>query len=319
MLENSFKINLQTIAFYNLENLFDIYDDELTNDNDFLPDSVKRWTPKRYNNKLRKLSFTISNIAIEKTGKHPSIVGFAEVENKAVIEDLLLSKHLQDLPYEYVHYNSPDERGIDVAFIYDATTFELLSSEVFPVNIFEEDGTRDYTRDILLVTGKLEGYLTNFVVNHWPSRRDGAEETAYKRMIASEKVVEIIHNLKNDDPNARIVVMGDFNADPSSDCVKNLVLKANLFNPMETINLYKRGSLSYDFKWNVFDQILLSHNFLERNSKSFRFIEADVFDADFLKLFSGPYKGTPFRTYVGKKYKGGYSDHFPTYIIIDIE
>ena len=236
-----------------------------------------------------------------------------------VIEELLLSKHLKELPYDYVHYNSPDERGIDVALIYDTTVFDLIVSEVFPVHILDEDGTRDYTRDILLVTGKLEGYLTHFIVNHWPSRRDGAEETAYKRMIASEKVVEIIQNLKNEESNARIVVMGDFNADPSSDCIKNLVTKGNLFNPMETINLYKRGSLSYNFKWNVFDQILLSYNFLNSNTNGLEFKEADVFDADFLKLFNGPYKGTPFRTYIGKKYKGGYSDHFPTYVIIDIE
>jgi predicted extracellular nuclease len=308
---------LHTLAFYNLENLFDIYDDELTNDNDFLPDSVKKWTSKRYYNKLRKLGFSISNIGKEKTGKHPSIIGIAEVENKAVIEELLLSKHLKDLPYDYVHYDSPDERGIDVAFIYDTTIFELIVSEVFPVNIFEEDGTRDYTRDILAVTGKLDSYLTHFIVNHWPSRRDGAEETAYKRMIASEKVVGVIKEIKIEDPHARIIVMGDFNADPSSECVENLVSKGNLFNPMETINLYKRGSLSYDFKWNVFDQILLSYNFLNRNIEALNFVEADVFDADFLKLFKGPYKGTPFRTYVGKKYKGGYSDHFPAYVLIE--
>ena len=310
---------MQTIAFYNLENLFDIYDDEFTNDNDFLPDSRKKWTEKRYKNKLRKLGFAIANIAKEKVDNSPIIVGLAEVENKLVIEDLLNSKHLRDLPYDYVHYDSSDERGIDVALLYDTTKFELIVSEFFPVKIYEDDGTRDFTRDILVVKGKLEGVLIYFIVNHWPSRRDGAEETNYKRLIASNKVVDIIKNIEIESPNSQIVVTGDFNDDPSSESVENLVAKCNLFNPMKSINLYQRGSLSYDFKWNIFDQLLLSHNFLDKEDNNFSFIEADVFDTKFLKLFNGPYKGTPFRTYVGKKYKGGYSDHFPTYVIIDAQ
>ena len=306
-----------TVAFYNLENLFDTYDDEYTNDNDFLPDSAKRWTTKRYHNKLRKLGYAISNIGLEETGKLPSIIGFAEVENKLVIDELLQGKHLNDTPYDFVHYDSPDERGIDVAFVYDKRVFELVISETFQLNIYDEDGEKDYTRDILLVTGKLDGVLIYFIVNHWPSRHDGAEETEYKRLAASNKVNQIIETLREENHNPKIIVMGDFNDEPFSNSIKNLVFENDLFNPMETIDQKRRGSLSHDHKWNLFDQILFSTNFFETGQDNLSFEEANVFDEDFLKLFNGPYKGTPFRTYVGKKYKGGYSDHFPVYIVLE--
>lgn len=305
-----------TIAFYNLENLFDTYDDEFTNDNDFLPGSVKRWTTKRYHNKLRKLGYTISNIAFEKTGHHPAVIGFAEVENRGVLEDLLKGKHLKEIPYGIVHYDSPDERGIDVAFVYDTRVFELLVSDTYNVTIFEEDGTQDLTRDILLVTGKLDGSLIHFIVNHWPSRHEGAELTEFKRMIASQRVGEIIESLRAEDLNAKIIVMGDFNDDPDSKSIKNLVFSYDLYNPMESINQLKRGSLSHNHHWDLFDQIMISTNFFETNGKNLSFDTADIFDEDFLKLFNGPYKGIPFRTYVGTKYKGGYSDHFPVYLIL---
>ena len=304
-----------SIAFYNLENLFDIIDDEDTLDNDFLPTSDKKWTEKRYKNKLRKLSFAISNIGLEDIGKPPAIMGFAEVENKQVIEDLLNAKHLKESPYDYVHYDSPDERGIDVGLIYDTKKFSVSTSEVFPLNLFDDDGERDYTRDILLVSGILENHSIHLLVNHWPSRRNGPEETEYKRVTASKKVEEIIDNLKRKENNPRIVVMGDFNDGPSNNSIKNLVNNQDLYNPMATLKSRDRGSLSHKLEWNLFDQILFSTNFFERDSLSFE--EANIFDAEFLKLFNGKYKGIPFRTYVGKKYKGGYSDHFPVYIILE--
>ena len=149
--------DLQTIAFYNLENLFDLEDDPNTHDNDFLPTSEKKWTPKRYKNKLRKLGFAISNIGKKETGKHPAIVGLAEVENAKAIEDLITSKHLEDINYGYVHYDSLDERGIDVALLYNKQVFELIDSKTVPIILTDEEGERDYTRDILKVSGNLHG------------------------------------------------------------------------------------------------------------------------------------------------------------------
>jgi hypothetical protein len=305
-----------TIAFYNLENLFDIYDDELTNDNDFLPSSDKKWTQKRYDNKLRKLGFSISNIGMEETHKPPVLIGFAEVENQGVIIDLLLSKHLKDLTYDYVHFDSPDERGIDVALIYNTTIFKVISSETFPVLIIEEDGIRDYTRDILLVKGFFVDEPIYIIVNHWPSRREGPEASEYKRLIASEKVSEIILQIKHNEQNPKIIVMGDFNDGPKSNSIKNLLNTNDLYNPMLNLHTIDRGTTNYDFSWDLFDQILFTTNLLEKKSEEITYGSTNIFDAEFLKQFHGKYKGQPFRTYVGKKYKGGYSDHFPVYMTI---
>lgn len=305
-----------TIAFYNLENLFDIYDDDLTNDNDFLPDSAKRWTHKRYENKLRKLGFAISNIGKEETGKHPSIIGLAEVENNLVLDNLLTSKHLAELTYDYVHFDSPDERGIDVALLYDTTVFEVEVSEVFPVHIYNLDGTIDYTRDILKVTGYLNSERVHVLVNHWPSRHEGEAETEPKRLKAAEKVGEIINTIKLEDPQAKILVMGDFNDDPSSESVKYMINTNDLYNPMNQLLTPETGTTVHNLQWNLFDQILFSTNFFETQSEKLSFEKAALFDEEFLKQFRGHYKGTPFRTYVGKKYKGGYSDHFPVYILL---
>lgn len=307
--------NMQTIAFYNLENLFDLTDDRHTNDNDFLPTSVKKWTPKRYDNKLRKLGFAISNIGRKETGKHPAIVGLAEVESAKVIEDLIASKHLEDCNYSYIHYDSLDERGIDVAILYDTNAFDVLNSETFRIQLIDDDGSPDFTRDILLVTGLIDGENIHVIVNHWSSRREGEKETEHKRIASSDKAGEIISSLRADNPDAKIIVIGDFNDDPSNNSIKRLVEGFDLHNPMETLRSYNRGTTNHNRQWNLFDQIFFSTNFFKSTSDQFEFSSANIFDEDFLKLFNGKYKGTPFRTYVGKKYKGGYSDHFPVYAI----
>ena len=307
--------DLQTIAFYNCENLFDAYDDKRTNDDDFLPSSVKKWTLSRYENKLRKLSFVISNIGKTETGKHPALVGLAEVENAKVVKDLIQFKHLADCNYGYVHYNSLDERGIDVALLYDKTVFKVTHSETFNIELINDDGTLDFTRDILLVSGLLDGEKIHVIVNHWSSRREGEKETEPKRMASSSKVSEIIQSLKADDPDAKIVVIGDFNDEPFSNSIRTLVDANQLYNPMATLRSFSRGSTNHDRKWNLFDQILISINFFKSSKNQFEFFKANIFDEEFLKLFRGKFKGSPFRTYVGKKYVGGYSDHFPVYAI----
>ncbi len=308
--------DMQTVAFYNIENLFDLRDSRFTHDNDFLPESTKRWTPKRYKNKLRKLGFAISNIGREETGKHPAIVGLAEVENAKVLEDLLDSKHLDDCDYDYVHFDSLDERGIDVAMLYDPNMFEVLHTETFSIPLTDNDGSPDYTRDILLVGGNLDSETVYFIVNHWSSRREGQKETEFKRLAASEKVSEIISSLTQEDENVKIMVMGDFNDTPQNESLKRLVEDHSLFNPFETLRSFTRGTVKHRRQWFIFDQVLISTNFFKSSKKQFEFFKADLFDADFLKQFNGPFKGSPFRTYVGKKYKGGYSDHFPVYTIL---
>lgn len=305
-----------TIAFYNIENLFDVYDDESTHDADFLPESHKKWTLKRYKKKLRKLGYAISNIGYKETGKHPAIIGLAEVENASVLKDLLRSKHLKELPYDYIHYDSKDERGIDVALLYDTSLFNVKHSEVFSIELYRDSGKPDYTRDILLVSGELDKDFIHIIVNHWSSRREGEKETEHKRITASNKVNSIITSLKKKDKNAKILVIGDFNDDPSSLSIKQLVTSQELFNPMETLRSFSRGTTNHRRQWNLFDQILFTTNFFEREAQTLYYVDANIFDEDFLKLYEGKYKGTPYRTYVGEKYKGGYSDHFPVYITL---
>lgn len=302
------------IAFYNIENLFDIENNPLTNDDDFLPTSAKRWTPKRYQKKLLRLGTVISKIGEEDTAIAPVIVGLAEVENSNVLSDLVKSKNLINEDYSYIHYDSPDERGIDVALLYKSDIFKVENSEPFTVYLQNELGEQDYTRDILLVQGKLNNENLNIIVNHWSSRREGEKETEFKRIAGANVVNSIIKKLKKEDSNAKTIVMGDFNDNPNNDSIALMEKESNLYNPFKTVWSREKGSLSYNFQWNLFDQILFSTNFFDVKNSTLSFASADVFNSKFLAQSHGKYKGQPFRTFVGKKFKGGYSDHFPVYI-----
>ncbi|MGJ8591628.1 MAG: endonuclease [Aquaticitalea sp.] len=309
---------VHTIAFYNTENLFDVFSDDKKHDNDFSPISTKNWTKKRYETKIHKLGTVISKIGFETTNKPPVLIGLAEVENDAVLTDLVESDKLKNHNYGFIHYDSLDERGIDVALLYNKDEFSVEFSKAFPINIEEASGKRDYTRDILLVTGHLCGIRVHVLVNHWPSRHEGRDETDFKRVIASRQLTEIISFLKEEDGNSQIIVLGDFNDNPNSQSILNLKNESSLFNTMESVWSYSRGSVNHRFAWILFDQILLTTNFLEEGSGPFKFLKADIFDEKFLTQYDGKYRGHPYRTYIGQKYKGGYSDHFPVYIHIKI-
>lgn len=306
--------NIYTIAFYNTENLFDTKNNKLTHDDDFLPHSEKRWTTKRYQNKLLKLGRVIAKIGDDTSDNPPAIVGLAEVENKHVLKDLIHSEYLKEYDYGIVHYNSPDERGIDVALIYDKMRFEVTNSEPFSVYLEKEDGSIDYTRDVLLVTGRLHDEEIHLIVNHWSSRREGEKETEYKRLASAETVNRIIDNLKTDYKDPKVIVMGDFNDNPDNNSLALLEDNSSLFNPFRTISTEYKGSLSYRFEWHLFDQILISTNFFDPKSTKLDFNKAKIFNSEFLAQSYGKYKGQPLRTFVGSRYKGGYSDHFPVYI-----
>lgn len=310
--------SLYTIAFYNLENLFDTVDDLKTLDDDFLPHAERRWNLSRYQKKLYKLSSVIAKIGTAKSTKSPILVSVAEVENKKVLEDLVTTKKMKLHNYGIVHYNSPDERGIDVGLLYQKEYFEVITSNTVTVLVDNEPGVRDFTRDILHVEGLLNEEKIHVLVNHWPSRRDGAEGTAYKRIIAAKKNRELVETIREQDPEAKIVIMGDFNDDPNSESVKEHLVQQDLYNPMEKLHTRYRGSLSYRSQWNNFDQIILSHSFHKFQQGKHSFNHADIFDRDYVKVFKGRYKGSPFRTYAGPNYQGGYSDHFPVYISLKL-
>jgi len=305
-----------TIAFYNLENLFDTKNDPNILDDDFTPKGRKNWNYKRYKRKIKKLGSVMRQLGTEKSFHSPAVIGVVEVENQAVLVDLVNTNNLKNENYGIVHYDSPDERGIDVALLYKKELFELLHSETFPLYLSAENGERDYTRDVLLVKGNLNGELVYILVNHWPSRRSGEDSTEEKRIKAAELVSSISYKITDETADAKIIIMGDFNDDPTSKSVKNYLVNDTFYNPMERLIATGNGTLNYKRTWHLFDQIIFSKNFIavKENSHSFKY--AEVFDKYFLKEWKGKYKGNPFRTYVGKWYQGGFSDHFPVYVYL---
>ena len=316
MSEKTKQDNLYTVAFYNLENLFDIYDDENTLDDDFTPKGKKKWDAKRYHRKLKKLSSVISQIGTHSSSTAPIIIGLAEVENLQVVTDLVNTVALQKYNYGIVHFDSSDERGIEVALLYQKEYFEFITAESITLYLHENAGERDYTRDVLLVKGNLKGELTHFIVNHWPSRRKGTNETEHKRIKAATLNQEIIAKINQEINDPKIIIMGDFNDDPTSNSIKQHLVTQEFYNPFESILDKGRGSLKYNDDWYLFDQIILSRNFFVKQNDQHVFKQAEIFDEHFLKEWKGKRKGNPFRTYIGKWHQGGFSDHFPVYITL---
>lgn len=314
------KKSISTIAFYNVENLFHPDDDKKTLDDDFTPEGKNKWTLKRYRKKIKKLGSVISQLGMNRSRRPPIIIGLVEVESARVVNDLANSSLLRKYNYDYVHHDSPDDRGIDVALLYNKIGFDLIDSSTYPVFLEDENGERDYTRDILKVSGYLHGELTHILVNHWPSRRDGAEETEHKRIEAARVVRTIVDEIRDKEADPRIIIMGDFNDDPTSKSIHEYLVGSDLYNPMESLfdaNSY--GSLTYNGKWNLFDQIIFSKNFLEKKEDVYSFYYASVFNKKWMKIYKGKFKGNPFRTYVGRWYQGGFSDHFPVYAFLKKE
>ncbi len=303
------------IGFYNLENLFDTKDDPVIYDDDYTTEGYKNWNPDRYNRKLKKLSRVIAQIGEKETKSAPSLLGVAEVENRSVVEDLINTKKLKKYDYDIAHFDSPDERGIDCALIYRKNHFEVLESKPIRVDLESEDGSPDYTRDVLYVCGLLFGKRIHVLVNHWSSRRGGEEESRPNRIQAALTNRRAIDAIKEEEPDARIVVMGDFNDDPHSESVKDHLVQQDLYNPMIFLLTRYEGSLNHDFKWYLFDQIILSSNFMNINDNKLYYYKSKIFNDKSLTEYKGKFKGNPFRTYAGRRYLGGYSDHFPVYCI----
>ncbi len=312
-----------TIGFYNVENLFDIIDDPNTLDEAFTPESPKEWTTERYLNKLHKLAKAIITLGEENTEEPPVLLGLAEVENRQVLEDLIQKTDLHSFQYDIVHFDSPDERGIDVAFLYRKPFFMVLHQETHSVYLEDEKGIQDTTRDILHVNGLLEGEPLDIIITHWPSKRNH-DINAPKRLKVATKVRSMVDDFFDREPGGNLMVMGDFNDDPDGDSLQRLKIEEKpskleskeLFNPMIALDKSGKGSLAHKGKWSLFDQILLSKA-LVQGKRRIKFKKADVFNVHLLQEWEGDYKGEPFRTYVGKKYLGGYSDHFPVYVIVE--
>ncbi len=309
---------LFSAAFYNLENLFDTAHDEYTLDEDYTPNGEFQWSEDRYNRKIQNLANVISKIGRKQSELPPVFIGVAEVENDTCLEDLINDEKLKPHQYDFVHYNSPDERGIDVAFLYQKKHFELIYSDNYPLMLIDNSGDRDYTRDVLLVHGKLFGKPVYIIVNHWPSRNNGANSSDYKRVQAAKLVIDIINDIYKENEKAKIIIMGDFNDDPNSNSIKNILMSDAFFNPMLALQQNKKGSVRYSNKWFLFDQIIMSDNLLNKSPDQLKFISAEIFDDHFLQELKGKRKGSPKRTYIGKWHLGGYSDHFPVFTYFKI-
>jgi len=303
-----------SVAFYNLENLFDTQDDPKTLDDDFTPKGFKHWDEKRYAKKLKKLGKVIARIGEKDNAEPPAIVGVAEVENAKVLEELVQVKSLKKHEYGVVHFDSPDERGIDVGLLYRKEAFTVKEARTQMVYLESEPGKRDYTRDILYVKGDLLGQEVHLLINHWPSRRKGADETSHKRIAAAQENRKLIDAILAMNEDARIMVMGDFNDGPYDTSVKDHLVQRDLYNPMVFLNTRYQGSLSHRFEWYLFDQIILSANFMRIHQNDFKYVSSDIYNETYLTEFAGKFKGNPFRTYAGGRYLGGYSDHFPVYL-----
>lgn len=311
--------NRFTVAFYNVENLFDTIDNPKTFDDSFTPNSRLQWNKKKYYHKLKKVTSVISKIGTNNSAYPPAIIGLAEVENSRVVNDLVTHKNLSKFNYDYVHYDSHDERGVDVALLYNKDFFEVISSTSYPLILSEENGVTDYSRDLLVVKGNLHKEIVYVLVNHWPSRREGEILTTENRIKAAKLAQKVMQDIKTKDNTAKFIVMGDFNDNPTNESVQDYLVTTDLYNPM--LSLYKKGkgTSTHKRKWYLFDQIIFSRDFFDLEKSKLTFLVAKIFNSDQLKVYGGSYKGHPFRTFVGPKYKGGFSDHFPVYIIFEKE
>lgn len=321
---NTEEYKLAAIGFYNLENLFDTIDSPTTNDADFLPGGRLLWNTEKYVSKQANMAKVISQLATDLTPDGVALLGVAEVENRKVLEDLVAQPELKDRNYQIIHFDSPDERGIDVGLLYQPKYFTLSGAKAFPVSLKDpKTGAEDFTRDILYATGTIDGEQIHIMVGHWPSRRGGESASAWARAAAAGVCRHIADSLQAADPNAKILVMGDLNDDPNNKSVST-VLRArgntekmkdgDLYNPM--YDLFKEGSgtLAYRDAWNLFDQIIVSEGLVSKKVGGWQLYKTRVFRQPWLLQTEGAFRGYPFRTFVGDIFINGYSDHLPVYL-----
>lgn len=339
---------LYGVSFYNLENLFDTVHDYGKRDYEYLPDGTMKWGKMKYEAKLHNMAKVLSLLCTDKLRQGPAVIGVSEVENRHVLEDLLKQPALSGRGLEIVHHEGPDRRGVDCAFLYNPRLFELEGSMLVPYYYLDRnrpdeellgfttdaDGrvrareglmgdTTYITRGFLVMTGRLAGEKMHFIVNHWPSRAAGSEA----RERAGHQVRLLKDALMRQDPQAKVIIMGDMNDDPdnksmttSLGCVrrtKDVKSDTDLYNPWYDM-LYKvgQGTLLYNGKWNLFDQIVFTGNLLGDDRSTLKYHKNEIFMRDWLFQQEGRYKGNPLRTHAGGVWLNGYSDHLPTIIYL---
>lgn len=302
-----------TIAFYNLENLFDPEDGEHTLDTNFTPKGIYRWNKGKYRQKIDNLGRVISKIGPKNTQNPPVFLGVCEVENQTCLEDLINCDALCKYNYSFVHFESNDRRGLDTAFLYRTKHFELLNSETFSIEVEGRAGMEP-TRDILYVEGNLFGERIHILINHWPSRLEGSRSTRNKRRALARLLDNAVESIYRKDPNSKILIVGDFNDQPKDYSLRN-DFTHEFFNASEG-NDFGRGTARFKNKWVVFDQILLDQNLL--NNEYLNYLTAGIYNPPHLIETKGRHKGSPKRSFRGRRFQNGYSDHFPVYAVFDV-
>ncbi|MCG6188418.1 endonuclease/exonuclease/phosphatase family protein [Maribellus maritimus] len=305
-----------TIAFYNVENLFDTVDEPGKMDEEFTPGSDKQWTDERYRKKLQDISAVLSSIDKKEL---PEIIGLCEVENKKVVSDLVHTDKLAAGKYGIVHYESPDVRGIDCALVYRPDEFKVL--DCLPVHITFKNEPDYKTRDILYVKGRTKNReVFHLFVNHWPSRIGGEEQTEPKRVAVAAVLRAKIDSVLHVNPKAKIIVMGDMNDEPVNKSLSETLSagipgKSNkeLVNLMYPDDLQNLGSYNFRGNWNMLDNLIVSTNLLDEEGFQCKDKKGFVFHEEWMEYKNNRGEVSPNRTYGGPNYYGGISDHFPVY------
>ncbi len=321
--DNDKKYTATVVGFYNLENLFDTINTPDVDDKEFTPEGPKLWSGKRYFHKLHNMARVISEIGTSVNPDGIAVLGISEIENAGVVKDLLAQPSLKDRHYKFIHYDSPDKRGIDVAMIYNPKYFKPYKTSSHRLHV---EKLKDFrTRDQLLVEGTLAGDTIHFIVNHWPSRYGGEKRSRWLRNAAADLSRSIADSILKVNPHARIIMMGDLNDDPANESlIKHMKAKGNkaklkegdFFNPMWELNKKGFGSLAWHDSWNLFDQIVMSQSLLGKDYSHLKYLKAVIYRKPFLLNKSGRYRGYPYRTFVGNTFQGGYSDHLPVFVVL---
>ena len=321
------KYSVYGVGFYNQENLFDTCHDEGKRDYDFLPTGSYKWNAMKYNHKLNNMSRALADMGTDVLPNIGcAIIGLAEVENSKALDDLVAQPALSARNYQYVHIEGPDRRGIDCALLYNPSLFSVKNTRLVPYVQKLKKDSAFYTRGFLTVSGTLADEHIAVIVCHLPSR---FSESFY-RELGAEQVKAIKDSLLNDDPNCKVFVMGDMNDDPIDKSMAGIlrgkgnikdVNQGDMYNPWYNI-LVKEGvgTLLYQGSWNLFDQIFVTPNLLNKDDKkdfsSLKFWKNQIFKRDYLFQTEGKYKGSPKRTTAGGVWLDGYSDHLPVVVYL---
>lgn len=309
------------LVFYNVENFYDWQNDPKVNDEEFLPESQRRWTKYRFEDKAMKLFKVFAAIG---ESDFPDIIGMAEVENLFVLKYLVSQTPMQKVSMGIVHKESTDPRGIDACILYRMDKLTLLNSEF--ISLRQKNGQIQQTRDIVYASFRTQQKdVVHIFVNHWPSRRGGELETQQKRNNSAYVLRQKVDSIFKTNPGARIVITGDFNDEPYNASITKTLKVLSPDGPVSASGLYNlsgkfvktygTGTLKFKGNWSVFDQIIVSGALLGKQGLTSCTLCAGVFNKQFLLNEDKTHMGyTPWRTYNGLNYSGGYSDHLPVYL-----